>query len=151
MNPDLLCPDIVQILAWSISDPEAVTPHLAALGDPEVLFSSESTLTALGGLLSRAPVEDVCRVVRCPATARRVRWMASMHAAEVTRRARLEQAPSEPPTPDEVAACVTRALRWQADAVDYATDAIEAGASLSEGLAFGALTVRREQIEGRQW
>lgn len=148
MNPDLLCPDIVQILAWAIHHPDTVGPALAAIGDPEVLFSDEATVTALGGLLARADVETVCRAVRCPETARRVRWMAAMGTADAARRVRLKEPPEPAPTPDEVTACVARALRWQADAVEHAADAVEAGASVSSAVAMGALVRRREDLEG---
>ena len=136
MNPDLTCPDIIQILTWAVHHPDSVAPALAAIDPPEALFSAEATVTALGGLLARADVETVCRAVRCPKTASRVRWVASFACPA--------------PTPDEVSACVTCALRWQADAVEHALDcmAVHEGASVSDAVALGALVRRREDLEG---
>jgi hypothetical protein len=147
MNADLLCPDIVQLLTWATRYPAEVEAGLSTVDSPEVLFSDESTVTALAGLLARAPIADVCRAVRCRETGMRVRWVAAMADAEATRRTRAGEPPEDPPTPDEVSACVTRAIRWQADACDYAADATEAGHPVADAVRFGALVRRREDLE----
>ena len=63
MNADLLCPDIVQLLTWAVHYPAEVERGLQTVEHPESLFGNDATVTALAGLLARAPVTDVSRVL----------------------------------------------------------------------------------------
>ena len=147
MNADLLCPDIVQLLTWAVHYPAEVERGLQTVEHPEALFGNDATVTALAGLLARATVTDVSRVLRCRATSVRVRWVAAMAGAEVTRRARSGLPPVDPPTDEEVRAAVGRVVAWQAAAVDYALDMEGRPVSVADAVTLGALMQRRDDLE----